>query len=627
VSEPGEGTGAEAAAAPEAQSDGSSLTRGFLFADLRGYTPYLEKHGAAAAADLLARYYAMVREAVARYRGAEIKTEGDSFYVVFSAVSAAVQCGLAITEGARQAGSDRPGERDAIRVGVGVHAGETVDTPEGYVGSPINIAQRICSVAPAGQVLVSDTVRALTQTVLPVTFTTFGRRQLKGVREPMMLYVAATADPAAIAMAAARRRRLVIARGVAAVAIVAVLAVAAAWWLTRAPAGLPAGTWTLGLDMPLTGQAADRGQPIRDAVRLAIQDAGPTGGARLSMREYDDAGDNTPNGQDPQVGAANAKAMIADPRTIALVGPAASPVAFEMIPLTNGAGLFQCSPSNTLPELTKPEFGALKVRAAFPDRINYVRLAPSDDIQGPALASFAFHDLSARTALVVDDTGDGRGIADAFEQAYGKLGGASVRRALNPGADASMVLDSLSQPNGPKVVFFGGFSETGGIAIRTAMDKGGNKSVPLVSWDGIYDGSGMDEGSFIDRVGPEAGDSYLGHASFAPPKAGFADRYRTAYLREPDEYSTAGYACAEIIIQALRAIAPAGPSADGLREALRAYAVDPSHRYETVLGTVGFDDNGDSTQQFVTFYRIDRSAANGHGDWVILKQQDFGPVP
>ena len=74
-------------------------------------------------------------------------------------------------------------------------------------------------------------------------------------------------------------------------------------------------------------------------------------------------------------------------------------------------------------------------------------------------------------------------------------------------------------------------------------------------------------------------------------------------------------------------MAATGPSAAGLREAVRAYTVDPTHRYATVLGTVGFDANGDSLQQFVTFYRVDPSAANGKGDWVIAKQQDYGPAP
>ena len=59
---------------------------------------------------------------VARYRGAEIKTEGDGFFVVFPAVSAAVQCGLAITEGAREA--VEPGTH-GINVGATVKIFET----------------------------------------------------------------------------------------------------------------------------------------------------------------------------------------------------------------------------------------------------------------------------------------------------------------------------------------------------------------------------------------------------------------------------------------------------------------------------------------------------------------------
>src|SRR5918999_1582873 len=108
----------------------SSRTNGFLFADLRDYTRYVETHGDEAAAALLGAYRALVRSAVAEFGGAEIKTEGDSFYVVFPSASSAVQCGLAILraadERAREGGSP-------ITVGIGVHAGETFETSEGYV--------------------------------------------------------------------------------------------------------------------------------------------------------------------------------------------------------------------------------------------------------------------------------------------------------------------------------------------------------------------------------------------------------------------------------------------------------------------------------------------------------------
>ena len=96
---------------------------------------------------------------------------------------------------------------------------------------------------------------------------------------------------------------------------------------------------------------------------------------------------------------------------------------------------------------------------------------------------------------------------------------------------------------------------------------------------------------------------------------------------QPDEYAAAGYACVEIVAQTLRALAASGVSEADLRERVRAYAVDASNRYETVLGTAGFDANGDALQQFVTLYRVEANAGGGTGAWVAVKKQDFGPAP
>ena len=154
-------------------------TRGFLFADLRGYTDYVERHGDDAGAALLDRYRRMVREVVARQSGAEVRTEGDSFYVLFPSASRAVQAALDIVAAAADETAARP---DApIRVGVGVHAGETAETAEGPVGSAVNVAARICAQAKAGEVLVSDTVRGLTRTRQVGTFEPVGTRRLKGI--------------------------------------------------------------------------------------------------------------------------------------------------------------------------------------------------------------------------------------------------------------------------------------------------------------------------------------------------------------------------------------------------------------------------------------------------------------
>jgi len=52
-------------------------TLSFLFADIRDYTAFVERHGDAAAAGLLADDRRLVRAEVARAGGGEIKTEGE----------------------------------------------------------------------------------------------------------------------------------------------------------------------------------------------------------------------------------------------------------------------------------------------------------------------------------------------------------------------------------------------------------------------------------------------------------------------------------------------------------------------------------------------------------------------
>src|SRR5438105_2414857 len=580
---------------PEQPGAPDSVTRGFLFSDLRAYTDYVETHGAARAASLLDRYRTLVRDAIKRFGGAEIKTEGDSFYVVFNSVSSAVRCGLVITANALLDAAEHPDE--LIKVGIGVHAGETVETADGYVGSPVNIAARICSQAGPNEVLVSETVRSLTRTVLPVRFEPRGKRQLKGIAEPVALFAVIETAPGAPwaepRKPARRVRRRALLAGIplavlAAVALIVVLIFRSAA-PTPAAAALPPGTWKIGLDAPLSGAAESRGLPMENAIKLALKDVNAGAGifgSHLGFAVYDDGGTSTPNGQEPKRGAANAQAMVADPMTIAMIGPAASPVASSIIPVTNAAGLLECGPSTTKPGLTKPRDGALDLRSAHPNLINFVRIAPSDDIQATALASYAFADLNAKLALIVDDAADGRAIADAFQQEYTKLGGQVVRRALNPGADPRSVLAPLADKTSrPGVVFFGGFTDTGAVALRRAMVASGYSGIPFLSWDGLYDGTGGDKGSFIQGVtAKDAVGSFVSHATQPPTKNSFVEAYRQEYKSEPDEYAAAAYACVEVIADALRAVAAQRPTAQALREAVRAYAVGASHHYETVVG-------------------------------------------
>ncbi|HTI28874.1 MAG TPA: adenylate/guanylate cyclase domain-containing protein [Methylomirabilota bacterium] len=205
---------------PPTSTSSSTAYRCFLFADLRGYTAFIERAGNAAGVALLDDYLAITRSAVGQHHGAEIQTEGDGFYAVFPSASGAILCGLDIVRGAAKASADRADR--PIRVGVGINAGEAVQTADGFIGSAVNVAARVCATASAGEVLVTATVRGITQASIPVAFTSRGRRRLKGVTDPVALYAVTTEG---VPLVPDRRfRQRVLAGGILAAGVVAVAA-------------------------------------------------------------------------------------------------------------------------------------------------------------------------------------------------------------------------------------------------------------------------------------------------------------------------------------------------------------------------------------------------------------------
>ena len=72
----------------------------------------------------------------------------------------------------------------------------------------------------------------------------------------------------------------------------------------------------------------------------------------------------------------------------------------------------------------------------------------------------------------------------------------------------------------------------------------------------------------------------------------------------------------------LKAVLKTAPSdMAALREAVRASAVNPATNYDTILGTIHFDANGDTSQLIVSFYKAPDPLK---GDWVFDSQVDFG---
>lgn len=213
---------------------GAAAYRGFLFADLRGFTAFAERHGNAAAAAMVGRFFDVARSAIARHQGADTNTEGDAIHAVFASASSAVLCGLDIVDAAAALNAQEPDR--PLNLGVGVHAGEAVETAEGYIGRAVNIAARLCAAARPGEVLVSSTVKGITQASIPVGFIPRGRRRLKGIQDPIVVY-AVTRDMTAKAPRALPGPALLGIAGVAAAAVVAILAIAGSQLLSNVGGG------------------------------------------------------------------------------------------------------------------------------------------------------------------------------------------------------------------------------------------------------------------------------------------------------------------------------------------------------------------------------------------------------
>ena len=155
------------------------------------------------------------------------------------------------------------------------------------------------------------------------------------------------------------------------------------------------------------------------------------------------------------------------------------------------------------------------------------------------------------------------------------------------------------------------------------MPQAGLGELVYLGGDGIQDGPGSTDGSFINIAADAAANSYSSVAAISdyPGKAEFAEKYKAEYGEEPGAYSASGYACAQIVLQAIKNAAAKG---DVTREAVRAAGVDTATTFETVVGPVQFDAVGDTNQKIISLFKVDLAAADGVGDWVFDNQVNYG---
>jgi class 3 adenylate cyclase len=152
-------------------ADGDVVLAAVLFTDIVASTEHQARFGAREWSRLTDHQDAMVRAALGRHRGHEVKTTGDGFLATFDATGRALRCAAEILAGAKDIG---------LELRAGVHTGEVEIRGDDIAGLAVTIAKRVCDFAGPGQVLVSESVR-MNVVGSGVEFNGEGEHQLKGV--------------------------------------------------------------------------------------------------------------------------------------------------------------------------------------------------------------------------------------------------------------------------------------------------------------------------------------------------------------------------------------------------------------------------------------------------------------
>lgn len=149
-----------------------------LFTDIVGSTETARLLGDQAWRDRLDRHDLLTERQLARFGGRLVKTTGDGVLATFDGPAAAIRCAQAIADAVSQIG---------VGIRGGIHIGEIEQRGDDIAGIAVHTAQRICSAAQPGEILVSRTVTDLVAGS-SIEFEDRGEHDLKGVSDAWRLF-------------------------------------------------------------------------------------------------------------------------------------------------------------------------------------------------------------------------------------------------------------------------------------------------------------------------------------------------------------------------------------------------------------------------------------------------------
>jgi len=318
---------------------------------------------------------------------------------------------------------------------------------------------------------------------------------------------------------------------------------------------------------PLTGQYAAFGEQMRRGTELAVADLNAAGGVlgqKLILEVADDA-------CDPKQAVAAANQMVN--KKVALVaGHFCSGSSIPASDVYAEEGILQISPASTNPQLT--ERG---LKTVF-------RTCGRDDQQGAVAGAYIAKNFkNANVAILHDKTAYGKGLADETKKTLNGLGKKeAMYEAFTAGEKDYSALVSKLKAAKIALIYVGGYHTEAGLIIRQARSQGLNAI--LMAGDALV----TDE--YWSITGP-AGEGTLMTFSPDPARNPVAKPIVDKFLKQgykPEGYTLYSYGT-------LQAWAQAVTKAGSTKAADVAKVLKSGQKFDTVLGSIGFDAKGDVT--------------------------------
>jgi branched-chain amino acid transport system substrate-binding protein len=327
---------------------------------------------------------------------------------------------------------------------------------------------------------------------------------------------------------------------------------------------------------PMTGQYASFGEQMNKGAQMAVADINAAGGVlgqKLKLEVGDDA-------CDPKQAVAVAN-QLGNAGAVFVAGHFCSGSSIPASQVYTEEGMLQISPASTNPKLTDDGGD------------NVFRVCGRDDQQGKVAGNYlASHYKGKNIAIIHDKTAYGKGLADETQKSLNAAGiKEKVYEAYTAGErDYSALVSKLKQ-SAVDVLYVGGYHTEAGLMARQLKDQG--MSVQIVSGDALV----------TDEYWSITGDAGQGTLmTFGPdprnkPAAKpVVEKFR-AQGYEPEGYTLYTYAAVQLFKQA--AEKTGGTDLEKLIQAMR------STEFDTVIGKLSFDNNGDITTPAYVFYKWD----------------------